>query len=120
MLSRDFKLCNNLFSQQASATGENCYSQFTVWKVKPRGCIYTAVQQQPVDKRKKSLSILVIFLSFLTAIYGTVFGSLWLPQQFPSSLPALLRCYGRQNAQGCYHEVPQHGLPQRYMGLQAL
>lgn len=65
------------------------YSQFTFWKVKPGGCIYTTVQQQPVDKRKKSLPIMVRFWSFLKTAYGTVSGSLCLCQQFPFSLPVL-------------------------------
>lgn len=105
---------------QVSAIGENCYSQFTFWKVKPGDCIYTAVQQQPVDKGKKSLSLMVSSWSFLIAIYGTVSGSLLLHQQFPSSLLALIWCYGQQNVQGCYCEISWHGLPRRYMGLQAL
>lgn len=44
--------------------------------------IYIPVQQQPVDKRRKTPPVTVRFWSLLRPICGTVFGSLWLHQQF--------------------------------------
>lgn len=60
-LSSDFKF--DLFSQ-ASTTGKNSYSQFTFREVKSMVCAHNALQQQPVDKRKKcSICWLVFGLS---------------------------------------------------------
>lgn len=60
-LSSDFKF--DLFSQ-ASATGKNSYSQFTFREVKSMVCAHNALQQQPVDKRKRrSICWLVFGLS---------------------------------------------------------
>lgn len=53
----------DLFSQ-ASAKEKNSYSQFTSWGVKSIVCAHNALQQQPVDKRKKcSICWLVFGLS---------------------------------------------------------
>lgn len=84
--------------------GENPY-WITLWKVKPRGRIYTAVQYQPVDKRKEGLFVVEVrFWSFFRAVLCTS-GSVGLHQHFPSNLLALLRCYDQQNPQGCCCKV---------------